>query len=163
LQAKLVSEKISLTEFLSRAINPPVQQAVDAAVKLLQDIGALEEDESMTTLGSHLAALPLPPQLGKLLLYGLLFDCVDPVLTIACAMSYRCPSLVSCDAFNGPCPPCVQPLELCLPLMGSPAVAPFPINGYTNFSMSATSPRTQQDISSRSTGAVLHMSPFLFS
>ena len=56
----------------------------------MQDIGALEEDETLTMLGGHLAALPLEPQLGKLLLYGILFDCVDPIMTIACAMAYRC-------------------------------------------------------------------------
>ena len=45
--------------------------------------------EGLTQLGRHLAALPLPPRVGKLILYGVLFRCLDPVLTIACAMSYR--------------------------------------------------------------------------
>ena len=56
-----------------------------------QDIGALEAGrEKLTLLGRHLAALPLPPRVGKLLLYGVLFRCLDPVLTIACAMAFRC-------------------------------------------------------------------------
>lgn len=63
---------------------------MDLAVALLQDIGALTEDERLTTLGRHLAALPLPPHLGKLILYGLLFRCLDPIIIVACAMSYRC-------------------------------------------------------------------------
>jgi len=46
--------------------------------------------ERLTLLGRHLAALPLPPRVGKLLLYGVLFRCLDPVLTIACAMAFRC-------------------------------------------------------------------------
>ena len=55
-----------------------------------QDIGALEAGrEKLTLLGRHLAALPLPPRVGKLLLYGVLFRCLDPVLTIACAMAFR--------------------------------------------------------------------------
>lgn len=41
-------------------------------------------------LGRHLAALPLPPRIGKMLLYGVLFGCLDPVLTVACCMAYRC-------------------------------------------------------------------------
>ncbi len=41
-------------------------------------------------LGRHLAALPLPPRVGKMLLYGVLFGCLDPVLTVACCMAYRC-------------------------------------------------------------------------
>jgi len=40
--------------------------------------------------GRHLAALPLPPRVGKMLLYGALFGCLDPVLTVACCMAYRC-------------------------------------------------------------------------
>ena len=37
-------------------------------------------------LGRHLAALPLPPRIGKMLLYG----CLDPILTVTCCMAYRC-------------------------------------------------------------------------
>ncbi len=57
--------------------------------QLLEDIGALNEREHLTSLGRHLAALPLPPALGKMLLYGMLFSCLDPVLTVACVMAYR--------------------------------------------------------------------------
>ena len=46
--------------------------------------------EQLTLLGRHLAALPLPPRIGKMLLYGALFGCLDPVLTVTCAMAYRC-------------------------------------------------------------------------
>ena len=58
-------------------------------MQLLEAIGALTEREELTSLGRHLAALPLPPALGKLLLYGVLFKVLDPVLTVACCMSYR--------------------------------------------------------------------------
>ena len=37
----------------------------------------------------HLAALPLPPRVGKMLLYGILFEVLDPILTVACCMAYR--------------------------------------------------------------------------
>ena len=77
--------------FLGRAVEPPIDVAVTNAVRLLEDIGALEpESEELTLLGRHLAALPLPPRIGKLLLYGVLFDCLDPILTVACCMAYRC-------------------------------------------------------------------------
>lgn len=51
--------------------------------------GALDESEALTTLGHHLAALPLPPALGKMLLYGCIFGVLDPVLTVACSLAYR--------------------------------------------------------------------------
>ncbi|QDZ17545.1 P-loop nucleoside triphosphate helicase [Chloropicon primus] len=53
--------------FLSRALEPPVPEAVQQALELLETIGALLPGEKLTVLGKHLASLPLPPQLGKLL------------------------------------------------------------------------------------------------
>ena len=67
-----------------------------AVAVYVQDIGALEAGrERLTLLGRHLAALPLPPRVGKLLLYGVLFRCLDPVLTIACAMAFRCVTMAA--------------------------------------------------------------------
>ena len=94
LQVKLLERpgvKVIIAEFLAKAVEPPVPQAVEAAVSLLCDIGALDSDERLTSLGRHLAALPLPPALGKMLLYGVLYSCLDPVLTVACSMAYRDP------------------------------------------------------------------------
>jgi HrpA-like RNA helicase len=80
----------SVAEFLNRAVEPPPAASLRNAVRLLQDIGAFEGDsENLTLLGRHLAALPLPPRVGKMLLYGVLFGCLDPILTISCCMAYR--------------------------------------------------------------------------
>ncbi len=82
----------SIAEFLDKAVEPPPAVSVANAVQLLQDIGALEAPgERLTVLGRHLAALPLPPRIGKMLLYGVLFGCLDPILTVSCCMAYRCP------------------------------------------------------------------------
>ena len=94
LQVKLLEgpgRALAIADFLGKAVEPPVQQAVTAAVQLLEDIGALDECERLTSLGRHLAALPLPPAVGKMLLYGALFRVLDPVLTVACCMAYRDP------------------------------------------------------------------------
>ena len=45
----------------------------------------------ITPLGFHLAALPISPRIGKLMLYGVLLGCIDPVLTIAAVMSAKSP------------------------------------------------------------------------
>ncbi|MFN9940457.1 MAG: hypothetical protein ACK56I_13375, partial [bacterium] len=50
-----------------------------------------DEDESLTTLGHALAQLPMSPQLGKMVMYGILLGCLDPALTLSCAMAYRSP------------------------------------------------------------------------
>ena len=92
LQVKLLEKperRVIISEFLAKAVEPPVKEAVSAAVKLLGDIGALDAEERLTSLGRHLASLPLPPALGKMLLYAVLYGCLDPVLTVACCMAYR--------------------------------------------------------------------------
>lgn len=39
----------------------------------------------------HLAALPVDVRIGKLMLYGAIFGCVDAALTIASCLSYKNP------------------------------------------------------------------------
>lgn len=39
----------------------------------------------------HLAALPVDIRIGKLMLYGAIFSCVDEALTIAACLSYKSP------------------------------------------------------------------------
>lgn len=48
----------------------------------------------ITPLGYHLAALPISPRIGKLILYGVLLKCIDPILTIASTVSARSPFVV---------------------------------------------------------------------
>ncbi|KAK9814740.1 hypothetical protein WJX72_010718 [[Myrmecia] bisecta] len=102
LQVKLLdglAKGRSVAAFLAKAVEPPADAAVNNAVRLLETIGALEEGtEALTVLGRHLAALPLPPRVGKMLLYGLLFGCLDPILTVACSMAYRDPWVLPVDS-----------------------------------------------------------------
>jgi HrpA-like RNA helicase len=51
----------------------------------------VEQAESLTPLGRHLALLPLEPRLGKLLVMGACLGCLAPALTIAAALSYKSP------------------------------------------------------------------------
>ena len=102
LQIKVMQEKSggadSIAAFLAKAVEPPAAKAVENAVDLLRAIGALApEGEALTELGRHLAAFPLPPQVGKMLLFGSLFGCLDPVLTAACAAAYRDPWVIPVD------------------------------------------------------------------
>ncbi|KAL0028223.1 hypothetical protein WJX79_002624 [Trebouxia sp. C0005] len=102
LQVKLLEGAASgpsVASFLGRAVEPPVDAAVRNALRLLEDIGAIQEgSEALTKLGRHLAALPLPPRVGKMLLFGVMFGCLDPVLTVACCMAYRDPWVLPVEA-----------------------------------------------------------------
>lgn len=83
--------------FLSRALTPPKTNAVLAALQNLVELSALSIDEAstgkvtLTPLGFHLASLPIDARLGKMLIFASIFQCLDPVLTIAATMSVKSP------------------------------------------------------------------------
>ncbi|OAE22268.1 hypothetical protein AXG93_3491s1080 [Marchantia polymorpha subsp. ruderalis] len=81
----------SIGNFLSKALQPPEAMAVQNAIDLLKTIGALDDKEDLTPLGSHLAQLPVDPKVGKMLLMGAVFQCLGPALTIAAALAHRDP------------------------------------------------------------------------
>ena len=60
-----------------------------------------EEDmdvEELTPLGVHLSLLPVDPRIGKLMLFGSVFQCIDPILTIAASLSFRSPFYAPVDS-----------------------------------------------------------------
>ncbi|PRQ40254.1 putative RNA helicase [Rosa chinensis] len=87
----------SISEFLSRALQSPELLAVKNAIEYLKIIGALDENENLTILGRYLTMLPVEPKLGKMLLVGAIFNCLDPVLTIVSGLSVRDPFLTPFD------------------------------------------------------------------
>ena len=93
-----------IEDFLDRALEPPDGRAVSNAIELLETIGALRRGEEaglvvedLTPLGQHLASLPVDPKIGKLLLLGAVFQCLEPVLTIAAGLAYRDPFVLPMD------------------------------------------------------------------
>lgn len=86
-----------ISEFLSKALQPPEPLAVQNAIELLMTIGALNEAEELTPLGCHLATLPMDPRIGKMLLMGAVFQCLGPALTIAAALGHRDPFVLPID------------------------------------------------------------------
>ncbi|XXG83840.1 hypothetical protein AAC387_Pa10g1498 [Persea americana] len=87
----------SISEFLSRAIQSPELLSVQNAVEYLKIIGALDEKENLTVLGRHLSMLPVEPKLGKMLILGAIFNCLDPIVTIVAGLSVRDPFLMPFD------------------------------------------------------------------
>uniref|UniRef100_A0A8C0F2W6 RNA helicase n=1 Tax=Bubo bubo TaxID=30461 RepID=A0A8C0F2W6_BUBBB len=79
-------------DFLSRALDPPQQQVIGNAMNLLRKIGAcLLNEPKLTPLGQHLAALPVNVKIGKMLIFGAIFGCLDPVATLAAVMTEKSP------------------------------------------------------------------------
>ncbi|XP_031279106.1 DExH-box ATP-dependent RNA helicase DExH1 isoform X2 [Pistacia vera] len=77
--------------FLAKALQPPDALSVQNAIELLKTIGALDDMEDLTPLGRHLCTLPVDPNIGKMLLMGAIFQCLNPALTIAAALAHRDP------------------------------------------------------------------------
>ncbi|XP_070503518.1 putative ATP-dependent RNA helicase DHX57 [Chironomus tepperi] len=77
-------------DVLSKCIEPPTMESAESAIKRLQNLGAFEK-ENLTPLGSHLALLPVDVRIGKLMLFGAIFQCLDSVLTICASLSHKSP------------------------------------------------------------------------
>lgn len=78
---------------LSQALDPPSARNIRRAIDALYDVGALTAKEELTSLGQQLAKLPVDAQLGKLILFGSLYRCLDFALTIAATLSSKSPFL----------------------------------------------------------------------
>lgn len=88
LQAKMIARSTeSIGSFLKKAVTPPSDTTIYYSIKILQKLGALHHDETLTQLGLYLADIPLNANYGKMLIYGVLFKCLDPILTIVSILS----------------------------------------------------------------------------
>lgn len=86
-----------IRKFLSMAIEPPPEDAIASALKSLYELDAVDSKDELTALGHHLAELPVDARLGKMMLYGAMFSCLDPVLTIAAGVGFRSPFMAPMD------------------------------------------------------------------
>ena len=79
-----------LTRCFSAAVATSIASLVELqALRIVHQSGA--QLEELTPLGHHLARLPVDARIGKMLIYGAMFCCLDPILTIAAGLSYRSP------------------------------------------------------------------------
>lgn len=81
----------NLQSVFARLIEPPHADSLRASKIRLRDLGALTPDETLTPLGYHLASLPVDVRIGKLMLFGSIFRCLDPALTIAASLAFKSP------------------------------------------------------------------------
>lgn len=76
-------------------IEPPLGRAISDGVQLLEELGAMESDGprqgALTPIGKQLAALPLDPRVGRMLLAAREQQALREVLIIATAMATQDP------------------------------------------------------------------------
>ncbi|KAF2725092.1 hypothetical protein K431DRAFT_240048, partial [Polychaeton citri CBS 116435] len=83
----------SVADFLAEAIEPPSASAVASAIASLKAMEAFTSDERLTDLGRMLSEFPLHPTLGKLVVLGIIFRCLDPMIVIGAAGATNSPFL----------------------------------------------------------------------
>ncbi|KAJ3569724.1 hypothetical protein NP233_g4864 [Leucocoprinus birnbaumii] len=89
LSAKVMDEHEDVKSTLSRLIDPPDPATIERAWSNLQELGAIDPSDNLTSLGRHIAMLPLDVRLAKMLVFGTIFHCLSPVLTIVALMSSK--------------------------------------------------------------------------
>ncbi|MGI4937568.1 MAG: ATP-dependent RNA helicase HrpA, partial [Janthinobacterium lividum] len=72
-------------------IEPPLGRAIADGYQLLQELGAVDDDNRLTALGRQLAKLPLDPRVGRMILAAQENACLSEVMIIASALSVQDP------------------------------------------------------------------------
>ncbi|PLB50548.1 P-loop containing nucleoside triphosphate hydrolase protein [Aspergillus steynii IBT 23096] len=83
LQVKKAGFGTSIQDTLQEGIEPPDKRHVDGAIQDLKLLDALGEREELTVLGNAIASLPIGPTQAKLVLLGIIFRCLEPLLIMA--------------------------------------------------------------------------------
>ncbi|PYH40126.1 putative ATP dependent RNA helicase [Aspergillus saccharolyticus JOP 1030-1] len=76
---------------LLEALDPPSSKNIRRAIDSLKEVKALTNAENLTPLGMQLAKLPLDVFLGKLIIHGAFFRCLDATVSIAAILSSKSP------------------------------------------------------------------------
>lgn len=74
-------------------LEPPAPKAVADGYQLLNELGAVTEERTLTPLGDQLAKLPIDPKVGRMLLAAKEENCLSEVLVIASALSVPDPRM----------------------------------------------------------------------
>lgn len=72
-------------------LEAPAEKVIRSGVRSLHELGALDDSEQLTSIGRQLIHFPLDPQLGRMLLAGDEFQCIDEVLIIVAGLSVQDP------------------------------------------------------------------------
>ncbi|RYZ10186.1 MAG: ATP-dependent RNA helicase HrpA [Myxococcales bacterium] len=72
-------------------LDPPNGRAISEGYRVLQELGALDDDKNLTPVGRKLAHLPVDPRIGRMILAGAEHDCLAEVLALAAALNVQDP------------------------------------------------------------------------
>ncbi len=82
-------------------LEPPPAKAIADGYALLQELGALDEENVLTPIGQSLARLPLDPRIGRMLVAARDLGCLKEVMVIAAGLSAQDPARAPAGAPAG--------------------------------------------------------------
>ena len=89
LDVKSQGFQMPAAQFLADSLEPPTPEAVNGALESLKALECLTADERLTPLGRLLASLPIHPSLGKMIILGIIFRCLDPIIILGSSFNER--------------------------------------------------------------------------
>ncbi|HEY4104255.1 MAG TPA: ATP-dependent RNA helicase HrpA [Polyangiaceae bacterium] len=72
-------------------LDPPDGRAIAEGYRVLQELGALDDERQLTPLGARLARFPVDPRVARMILAGIAEDCLAEVLVLAAALNIQDP------------------------------------------------------------------------
>ena len=72
-------------------VDPPDSRLIKDGYRVLEEIGAVDRERKVTSVGRQIARLPVDPRIGRMLLTAAHTHCLDEVLVIAAALGVQDP------------------------------------------------------------------------
>jgi len=72
-------------------LDPPHSRAIAEGYRVLQELGALDDERNLTELGRKLAHFPVDPRLARMILAGAERGCLDEVLVVVAGLNIQDP------------------------------------------------------------------------
>lgn len=85
--AKQLQPYKRVVDYFSEVISPPPPENVETVLNILQSTGVFSDNEDITWLGVRLLDVHIDVRLGKMLVYGIVLQCIDPILTLVASLS----------------------------------------------------------------------------
>jgi ATP-dependent helicase HrpA len=72
-------------------LDPPQSRSISEGYRVLQELGALDDEQKLTKLGYQLSRFPTDPRLSRMIVAGAELGCLDDILVLAAALELQDP------------------------------------------------------------------------
>lgn len=72
-------------------LDPPESRSISEGYRVLQELGALDDEKTLTQLGLSLSRFPLDPRLSRMIVAGAELGCLEDMLVLAAALELQDP------------------------------------------------------------------------